>query len=341
MRNELGSEFWDIPLSSQENALFPPHTAWYLSGRTALAALLSELCAEREVRTAALPSWCCHTMIKPFLDAGLTVSFYPVYLEQGTLHQDFAHCPSCDVTLVMDYFGYRRTAALPKDTVVIYDATHSIFSGIPEGTKYIFGSLRKWAGFLTGGFAFGSSGKTLPAAGDAHAEAYTALRRRAMSEKYAYLTGKSEEKHHLRSFSGAEDLLEQGASGPAAKEDIAAAQHLDTALLRQKRRENAAVLLEYVRNWAIFPTLFPKDCPLFVPICVPAEKRDALRQFLVEREIYCPVHWPVSALHQLTAQTRTIYETEVSLLCDQRYGAAEMHRIGQAVQAFLEGGTGI
>lgn len=163
IRTELGSEFWDIPLSSQENTLFPPHTAWYLSGRAALAALLAELCAEREVRTAALPSWCCYTMIKPFLDAGLTVSFYPVSLEQGTLLQDFTQCPTCDVTLVMDYFGYRRTAALPQDTVVIYDATHSIFSGIPEGAEYIFGSLRKWAGFLTGGYAFGPFGKTPPA----------------------------------------------------------------------------------------------------------------------------------------------------------------------------------
>lgn len=338
---KIGSEFWDIPLSSQENALFPPHTAWYLSGRVALAALLSELCAEREVRTAALPSWCCHTMIKPFLDADLAVSFYPVYLEQGTLHQDFADCPPCDVTLVMDYFGYRRTAVFPQNTTVIYDATHSIFSGIPKGAEYIFGSLRKWAGFLTGGYAFGPSGKVLPAAVDTYAGAYTALRRWAMSEKYAYLTGKSEEKRHLRTFSEAEDLLEQGASGPAAGEDISAAHHLDTALLRQKRRDNAAVLLKYVGEWALFPNLQALDCPLFVPIRVPAEERDALRQYLVEQEIYCPVHWPVSALHRLTAQTRMIYETEVSLLCDQRYGAAEMHRIGQAVQAFLGGGTGI
>lgn len=341
LRGEIGSEFWDIPLAPQENGIFPPYTVWYLSGRVALRAILSDLCARQVVRTAALPSWCCHTMIAPFSDAGIKVFFYPVFVADGVLRQEQGSCPSCDVTLVMDYFGYRRTAAFPQDTVVIYDATHSILSGIPEGAEYIFGSLRKWAGFLTGGYAFGPSGKTLPAAADAHAEAYTALRRRAMSEKYAYLTGKSEEKHHLRTFAEAEDLLEQGASGPAAKEDISAARHLDTVLLRQKRRENAVVLLEYVRNLAIFPTLFPEDCPLFVPIRVPAEERDALRQFLVEREIYCPVHWPVSALHRLTAQTRMIYETEVSLLCDQRYGAAEMHRIGRAVQAFLEGGTGI
>lgn len=128
-------------------------------------------------------------------------------------------------------------------------------------------------------------------------------------------------------------------SGPAVEADIAAARHLGTVFLRQKRRENAAVLLEYVRDLAIFPTLFQEDCPLFVPICVPAEKRDALRQFLGERGIYCPVHWPVSALHRLTARTRTTYETEVSLPCDQRYGTAEMHRIGQAVQIFFKEGV--
>lgn len=337
IRTELGSEFWDIPLSSQENDLFPPHTAWYLSGRTALTAVLTDLCEKKSVRTAALPSWCCHTMIKPFLDAGLTVSFYPVYLEKGTLRQGFAQCASCDVTLVMDHFGYRRTAALPQNTVVIYDATHSIFSGIPEGADYVFGSLRKWAGFPTGGYAYRTDGGSLPVANKADDARYTALRWQAMAEKYRYLIGETEEKHYLAMFAAAETMLEDGASGSAAEEDIAAARHIDVHLLRKARRENAAVLLDYVREWAVFPELFPKDCPLFVPICVPAEKRGALRQFLIEREIYCPVHWPVSELHRLDAQTRELYDTELSLICDQRYGPEEMHRVGYAVRTFLEG----
>ena len=108
LRGEIGSEFWDIPLAPQENGIFPPYTVWYLSGRVALRAILSDLCARQVVRTAALPSWCCHTMIAPFSDTGIKVFFYPVFVADGVLRQEQGSCPSCDVTLVMDYFGYPR-----------------------------------------------------------------------------------------------------------------------------------------------------------------------------------------------------------------------------------------
>lgn len=338
IRTELGSEFWDIPLAPQENGIFPPHTAWYLSGRVALRAILSDLCARRAVRTAALPSWCCHTMIEPFSDAGIQVFFYPVFIADGRLRQEQGNCPSCDVTLVMDHFGYPREPFTPDSGTVIYDATHGIFSGVPEGIDYVFGSLRKWAGFPTGGFAFSCAGAPLPSAPEmGRAEAYSLLRRTAMREKQAYLCGETNGKRHLAAFSSAEELLDLHLSGGADQADIFAARHLDVPLLRQRRRENAAVLLEHVREWAVFPELSAGDCPLFVPLHVPADRRDALRRHLIGQEIYCPVHWPVSELHRLDARTRDIYDTEISLICDQRYGPAEMHRIGQTVRAFLEG----
>lgn len=337
MRTEIGSEFWDIPFTPDENDCFPPNTVWYLSGRTALAAVLKDICAKYTVHTVALPSWCCHTMIQPFVDAGLTVSFYPVFAEHGVLRQELGDCPPCDVTLVMDYFGYCRTHVVPHNSIAIYDATHSIFSGIPKNGDYVFGSLRKWAGFRTGGFAYPSAGAPLSDAENIRAERYTALRGQAMDAKAAYFTGKTAEKSHLALFAAAEAMLDDGASGSAAAGDITAARHLNEAELRKKRRENAAALLEYVGKWAIFSNLQSGDCPLFVPICVPENRRDALRRALISREIYCPVHWPVSALHRLDAQTRTIYETELSLVCDQRYGTSEMRRIGQAVCTFLKG----
>ena len=337
-RTELGSEFWDIPLASQENGIFPPHTAWYLSGRVALRAVISELCAKREVRTAALPSWCCHTMIAPFSDAGIQVFFYPVFVADGMLRQERGSCPSCDVTLMMDYFGYPRAPFTPDGGAVIYDATHGIFSGVPAGVDYVFGSLRKWAGFPTGGFAFSCAGAPLPSAPEMdRAEAYILLRRTAMREKQAYLCGETNEKRHLAAFSSAEEMLDLPLSGSADPADIFAARYLDVPFLRQRRRENAAVLLEHVREWAVFPELSAEDCPLFVPIHVPTDRRDALRRYLIDQEIYCPVHWPVSELHRLDARTRDIYDTELSLICDQRYGLPEMHRIGQTVRAFLEG----
>lgn len=106
------------------------------------------------VHTVALPSWCCESMIIPFLKAGLKVYFYPVYFFGGHLVQE----PdlTCEVILVMDYFGYassRDYSSYPG--TVIRDLTHSIFSGFHQDADYYFGSLRKWSGFLTGGFCMG------------------------------------------------------------------------------------------------------------------------------------------------------------------------------------------
>lgn len=338
MRSEIGSEFWDIPLAPDENNFFPPHTTWHLSGRAALASVLKDICAKCTAHTAALPSWCCESMIQPFLDAGFEVFFYPVHMIGGVLYQEQGNCPPCDVTLVMDYFGYRQAGFAPKGGTVIYDATHSLLSGRPREADYVFGSLRKWAGFYSGGFAYAAAGIAIPTQDENdRAARYIALRRRAMGEKYAYLTGKTEEKVHLKTFAAAEELLDAGLAGSPDTEDITSARHLDTELLRGRRRENAAILLEYVKEWAVFRELQENDCPLFVPIIVPAERRDALRRHLVNENIFCPIHWPVSPLHRLDEQTREIYQTELSLVCDQRYGADDMRRVGQAVQSFLKG----
>lgn len=344
MAREIGSEFWDVPQTEKSLEIFPQNVQWVLSGRAALSCIIEDILVSRPLRSVALPSWCCESMIQPFLAAGLEVYFYPVYVDNaGYLRQDIEACPPCDVVLLLNYFGYSHSSLSPKvHGIRIWDATHSIFSGIPDGVDYVFGSLRKWAGFWTGGFAFARSAPPLPSPSTAciQAERYIALRQQGMDQKRTYLANGGE-KYHLDTFASAEDLLEHGASGCAAPEDISAALHLDIDFLRQKRRANAAVLLEYVSHLALFPELSENDCPLFVPIRVPGEKRDALRRHLIEQSIYCPIHWPVSPLHNLTEQTRLIYDEELSLVCDQRYTAKDMHRIGQAVREFLEGADGI
>lgn len=335
---EIGSEFWDIPLTKEENGLFPPNTGWFLSGRDALRAVIRDIQERRPFHSVGLPSWCCDSMIEPFLSLGVAVHFYPVtFRDGGGLHKDYSALPPCDGLLLMDYFGYESETSLPSfPGVVIWDATHSIFSEIPPHADYVFGSLRKWAGFLTGGFAWRKDGANLNAQARQKPASYVEMRQQAMTEKKAYLAGQKADKGHLVTFSAAERLLEKGASGPADARDIQAAKKMDIAFLRQRRRENAACLLEEVSDMAVFPRLKERDCPLFVPIRVQEGKRDALRRYLIEQEIFCPVHWPVSALHELTGQTRRVYEEELSLVCDQRYDLADMERICGAIREFFE-----
>lgn len=335
---EIGSEFWDVP-QAWGNGLFPQRTAWFLSGRWALDFILRDILTELTVPcSAALPSWCCHTMIQPFQSHGFSVKFYPVLPDpEGGLITDLAQVMDCGVMLVMDYFGYEgKPLPLGFRGVVIRDTTHSLFTTPPMDADYVFGSLRKWAGFWTGGYAWKRKGAFHLTPPRKTEDAYVSLRRRAMGEKRAYLEGWTEDKGYLSVFAETEALLDIWTERTgAAERDIAAAECFDVALLRRKRRENAGTLLKGVSHLALFPRLGEKDCPLFVPILVPEGRRDELRQFLIKRDIYCPVHWPVSSLRHLTKEERRVYDGEMSLVCDQRYGEADMGRILLAIEEFF------
>lgn len=329
MVREIGSEFWSVPTTEADNGLFPEDTRWFLSGRSALTCILRDIREHTAAKTAALPAWCCDSMILPFLEAGFSLRFYPVYPENGVLVQDFSGAEGADVWLVMDYFGYTGPLPPKTDAIVIRDLTHSVFSRSYDDAQYYFGSLRKWAGFYTGGFAWGLAQQNLP-----ENEAYVSMRSDAMAQKERYIVGNSDSKAYLSVFGDAEEMLENCAPAGAARRDVLLAQKLDVAAIRHRRRENAAILLEAFSNIALFPALREEDCPLFVPILVPDGKRDELRRYLIQNAIYCPVHWPLTNAHKADPQTLQIYQNGLSLICDQRYGAADMIRIVETVKTF-------
>lgn len=338
-RNEIGSEFCSVPLCTCGGVPLPQKAAYFKSGRGALDFVIRDVQARQTFRSVALPSYCCHTMIQPFLDNGIQVSFYPVVLDgKGRLQQQLPRKLDCDGILLLDYFGYRSQSNQPEyDGIVIRDLTHSLFTEEPAPADYYFGSLRKWAGFITGGYAWKGSGTfTMPLPQDTD-DTYTALRCRAMQEKEEYLAGNRADKNYLNIFAQAESLLEQNGRGMAESSDLARVRQLDVAFLQRRRRKNAAKLLEYVSPWALYPQLEKGDCPLFVPISLPEGRRDLVRKYLIQNEIYCPVHWLVSPLHQLNDDTQKLFATELSLVCDQRYTPEDMQREGQVILKCLEG----
>ncbi len=333
MKREIGSEFWDVPTIDQQNKVFPEFAQWFLSGRSALQAIITDL---GEARSVSLPSWCCDSMIKPFADAGLEIHFYPVYWSEGRLIQEWSF--DCDVLFLIDYFGY--TGAIPdlsgfKGTVV-RDVTHSIFSTTYSDADYYFGSLRKWCGVWTGGYAWAKDGHRLETM-EQNDQGYTELRMRAMAEKAEYISGGREDKGYLRIFEEVEETLEHVGIVRAADRDIGLAQRLDVEEIRKRRRVNAEVLRKTFPDWLIFPHLSSADTPMFVPISVPDGKRDILRRHLIKNEIYCPVHWPVSEYHKLDERTVYIYQNELSLVCDQRYTEDDMYRMVETIKEYMEG----
>lgn len=329
---EIGSEFWNVPILDKKNSIFPNSTQWFLSGRSALQAIIKEL---EKGRRVFLPSWCCDSMIKPFVDAGLEVSFYPVYWHEGQLIQEIEY--DSDVLLVIDYFGYTGQALELNGYkgTVIRDITHSIFTRTYTDADFYFGSLRKWCGIWSGGYSWTRDGHML------HIEhtndnQYVFIRNKAMQMKSQYIAGMQKDKEYLRYFAEAEELLENVEPFPAAERDVQLAKMLDVETIKNRRIANAEVLRSAFHDWLIFPVPSSNDIPLFVPVLIPDGKRDELRRYLINNEIYCPIHWPVSKYHRLTAKEQFIYDNELSLICDQRYTEEDMYRIVDTIQAFWE-----
>lgn len=321
---EIGSEFWSVPVQKRDSGLFPESTSWFLSGRSALRAILEDL---KGVKDAAIPSWCCDSMIKPFVDAGVEVHFYPVYWD-GRLRRE----PDLnrDVLLDVDYFGRdaARSDLSGYGGVVIRDATHSLFSKPRDEADYVFGSLRKWCGVWSGGFAWTKDGRRLNTGEFSDDDLkYLELRKEGMREKSRYIETGDGDKGYLGILGRAEELLENTGIAPAAPRDVELARKLDVATIRDVRIRNAKILRDAFRDRLILPELAPEACPLFAPIFVPDGKRDSLRRRLIERDIYCPVHWPISEYHRLDEKTETLYRSELSLVCDQRYDENDMDRI--------------
>lgn len=327
---EIGSEFWDVLTSENENSLFPKSTQWFLSGRSALQAIVTELTG---IRSVAIPSWCCDSMIKPFANAGLKVVFYPVYFD-GEVVQKVS--TECDALFIIDYFGYTGNQPNLKNYKgkIIRDVTHSIFSKVYSDADYYFGSLRKWCGVWTGGYAWTSDGHALLNGHEENTE-YVYLRKQAMQLKKNYISRSGVvDKAYLHLFDKAETCLDDVGIAPAAERDIQLIQWLDVETIKQTRKTNAEILRKAFSQWLIFPTNNMTDCPMFVPVLVPEGRRNELRKFLIDHQIYCPIHWPTSCFHTLDEKTEYLYKNELSLVCDQRYTANDMYRMIEVITSF-------
>lgn len=345
--NEIGSEFWTGSTKcdgSGVEAFLPPgfNIQYVLSGRTALDIIITDIRKSGKYKKAYLPSYCCYSMIEPFISNDVAIEYYDVvFSEKGILFQ-FNIDNDCDIVLLMNYFGFINPviAELAADQhernkVVIYDATHSIFCTGMEYLcfDYVFASFRKWFGVNAGFCGKSTDWKVFPSLCVNHE--FSKLRRDAFDLKRKYIDGRRMDKNtFLELFAQAEHILESDYKAYiCGEEDERLLQQIDANFIRETRRKNADTLIKnliYIagENFFIpFQEVQSSGCPLFVPIYVKKGKRDDLRRYLIQRQIYLPVHWPVSGFYTFNERSSVIYDAELSCVCDQRYTEQDMCRI--------------
>lgn len=84
----------------------------------------------------------------------------------------------------------------------------------------------------------------------------------------------------------------------------------------------------------VFPVCEENVAPLYMPVYM--KDRDALQNFLRERDIYVPVLWPVGKENAecLSEDERYIFSHLAAIPMDQRYGEKEMKRILDVIEEY-------
>lgn len=329
MYSEIGSEFWIE--QEPERLLLERDGIYALSGRTAIDLILQDILKKRSVASVNMPAWCCDSMLAPFQSRGVEVMLYDIRLD-GSLHYLIDKNCTPDIFYVNNYFGYENTVSKEiiahfreKGSIILYDRTHSMLMDSDDvQADYSFASIRKWMGVTTGAVVNGIESRTLKD------YPHTAVKEVAMKEKFRYLMGDKNvvKQNFLNAFGEfGHRLTEDYRNYEMDALSYTLYNKADLVQMKSQRRANARYLHANL-DMHFLGELSANAAPLFVPVFFGSkEERDSIRKKLIDNNIYCPVHWPKNNLVTPEMEVNRIFDTELSLICDQRYGLEEMNKI--------------
>ncbi len=348
--SEIGSYFW---LNGKENSLSAGEIEWLpamgdssftFSGRNAIDVALRDILKGKSVQKVYAPSYCCVSMLQSFIDRSLEVEFYKVGYQDGRFTYQLPKTDGHSIVLIMSYFGldtaeaHRQISEVKKSgTIVIEDITHSLLHKIPasEQSDYLVASLRKWFAIPTGGWVGKKNGQLVE---KPNMDSNQAVEEKiaGMKEKYDYITGKIENKENFLLVNAKfdNDLIHVDRMLKIDDMSLWIVAGTDIEAVIMQRRKNTAVLLDGLKDLdgkaMMLPTVdMNADVPLFLPIFMKTEERDGLRQHLISKGIYCPIHWP-----EVMGAEVGVRSNEMSLICDQRYSEGDMQAIVDEIHSW-------
>lgn len=340
---EIGSYFWSVEEKKRDIRFF-------LSGRTALDYIIRDILLHSMVDGVLLPSYCCHSMIEPFYRNHIPVRFYDIVYQNGKLTADVPEVKGNYIFFHMEYFGYDSLPEWNKSKhsqnyiCVMEDRTHSWAKNHAKScdADYFFISYRKWSGFDGIAIAAKTGGKFKAPQNNQQKEDYNCLFEKAKKQKENYIMGIQKDKSDfLKLFKNAEEQLEIDYVNYAPSiQTLQQFFNWDVLEMKKTRRANAKYLIQNLKDipeiTLLASALSPQDVPLHVPVLVSPKYREPLRAFLISKEIYCPIHWQLTNSHEgISDKARILYDRELSLICDQRYGINEMERILIYIKEFF------
>jgi dTDP-4-amino-4,6-dideoxygalactose transaminase len=346
---EIGGDFQIRPttlLSFPESAV--PHGLLLASGRDCLHYLIEALGLKRE-DTVLLPAYLCESILKPFHEQQIRVTFFKIRADLGVDVADVEKKAEAGVkaVLVIHYFGFiqseiqrLRQICARKNVVLIEDLVQaSLTDYVPLGDCF-FTSFRKLLPLPDGGIVWSRRVTTNVAIKTDFAHGlYVCVR---------FLAGLLKNVKWMKRiwrpmFVWAEYTLLDSYEKPSRMSALSKFLLIreDLSAVVMWRKTNYEFLLREINDnpeiRVLFRDLPPAVCPLGFPILV--KNRDALRRHLIHNRIYTPVHWELPEEVQ-TEEFETscrISNTILTIPIDQRYNEDDLSRVVQCIKSFLAG----
>lgn len=331
---EIGSEFWlENQIFLKEKIKNDNNNMFFLSGRTAIDYVIDILEQKKTIQKVYFPSYCCSSMLQPFLERNIKIDFYKVSFNNGKITYDIDCNKECDVFFAMNYFGFNKynmdfyiDKFKEKKKIIIEDSTHSWLSKrkYNKNSDFVIASLRKWFPIISGAILINESCDwKLDTINLNDNKKYVLLKEEAMIEKNKYINNNQDvdKDKMLKKYYEANEVLEKDYKRYKIDEkSYNILNNLDMEEIIKKRRENVRTIYEFLTKQKEIGYLkeinLEEDCPIFVPIFL--ENKSEIKNYLIKNKVYCPNHWNIP--EQIgKIDEKDIYEKELSLVCDQRY----------------------
>lgn len=343
---ELGSEFnlslTDLTIK-QSNVVSYLNSCslekYYLdSGRSALKIARDFLIPEGDI---LLPEYICESVINCF--PRNQIRFYKI---TENFEADVESIKSTITTntkaiLLMHYFGVLqpleileqiKNLAKENRLTIIEDITHSLFTSTHTIGDCVVGSLRKWMPIPHGGILL--SPKEIDPAISNCGDNYKSY---GMILKDLFLKGGYDfNREYRKIFSDCEAALDRQ-ENVYSMSDFAKyiLNCVDVDFLVQRRKKNYKFLKELLLEMGIKPAIEADadDCPLAMPIRVP--QRDKFRNYLIDKKVYCAVHWPFDGIDEQDRPVAKKNSQElISLPIDQRYSEEDIRYLAKIIGGY-------
>lgn len=324
----------------------PPqgHLLYFMSGRCANYHALQDILITDKKRKAYVPAYTCETVLAPFRKSGYELVFYEVTRDMVPVFKESV-LDQISVINLCGYYGfchYDRSfikKCSERGITILQDTTHSIFSadGIVPLCDYIVGSLRKWMGVFSGGFAIKTNGRF---SSDLLKEnsLHLSLRERAMELRKTDPDDEKKMEAAYQMFWDAEMMLREIFDSYASDQrSVSIIETYDYETLKRKRRENYRYLTEHLKPGNGLKAVFPRLTADAVPshFSFYTEKRKDIQDYLKENRILSSVYWPKEPGLNLEGfpEAAYIYDHILSIPCDQRYDTSHMAYICDVINS--------